>query len=166
MKYLFMLLMLFLLTNTVGAMSLEKRIECGLESAIKYDIPADILLAISTIENGRYDVGYRNSNGSIDYGVMQINTIYIKELKDRYDMVVSPEDLLTTSCYSFQIAALKVSDHLRNDSGSFLQRVANYHSKTPDLNRYYQTLLIKHSSDWRKVFQSREYLTYIWSFNK
>ncbi len=167
MKHIFIALILLTTKIAIGGeMNLEKRIECGVKSAIKYNIPADILLAISTIENGSEGVAYRNSNGSIDYGVMQINSIYIKELEEKHNMIVRPADLLESTCYSFEIAAFKVSNHLKYDRGSFLKRVANYHSKTKDLNRYYQTLLIEHSSEWRRVFESRDYLTYYWEFKK
>lgn len=147
-------------------MDIGERIECGVTSAIKHNIPADILLAISTIENGEAGVGYRNKNGSIDYGIMQINSVYIKELKDRYNIIATPEEIMAPTCYSFDIAAFKISEHLKNDSGSFLARVAAYHSRTEDLNRLYQTKLIEHSSQWRKIFVGKKYLTYLWQPNK
>ena len=168
MKQLIIILILLISTNIAHAkkMSVEMIIDCGVKSAIKYNIPADTLLAIATIESGDYDTAYINSNGTLDYGIMQINTVYLEDLENNYNMIVSPQDLLKLSCYSFEIAAMKVSNHLKNDKGALLQRVANYHSKTTDLNRYYQTLLIKHTADWRKILASREYMTYLWKFNK
>ena len=145
-------------------LSINNRLDCSIQAAIKYGVPVDILLAISSIENGQPGKAYKNKDGSIDYGVMQINSIYLKDLKDTYNRIVTPEEILNNTCYAFEIAAFKISEHLKNDDGSFLKKIANYHSKTPDLNRNYQTKLIQHSSIWRKYLKQNKYTVYQWSY--
>lgn len=170
MRIFFMILIIFLISipaqSQTDEMNFGERLTCGISASIKYNIPADILLAISTIENGQVGVGYKNKNGSIDYGIMQINSVYIQELRDKYNIIVTPAEISAPTCKQFDIAAFKIKEHLKNDTGSFLERVAMYHSKSEDLNRVYQTKLIKHSSEWRKIFKAREYTTYIWHENK
>lgn len=144
---------------------IDTRINCGIQASLKYGIPIDILLAISSIENGEIGKAYRNKNGSIDYGVMQINSIYIKELKETYNKDIKLEELLYNTCYAFEIAAFKISKHLKIDKGTFLSKIANYHSKTPDLNKKYQTKIITHSNIWRNYLKNNKFNVYQWSYS-
>lgn len=145
-------------------LAIDERLDCSIQASLKYGIPVDILLAISSIENGRVGKAYKNKDGSVDYGVMQINSIYLKDLKDTYNRIVTPEEILNNTCYAFEIAAFKVSEHLKNDDGSFLKKIANYHSKTPDLNRHYQTKLIQHSNIWINYLKKNKYTVYQWIY--
>lgn len=164
-KFIMALLITFFNFNLYAEeLTINERLDCSIRASLKYGIPVDILLAISSIENGGVGKAYKNKDGSVDYGVMQINSIYLKDLKDTYNRIVTPEEILNNTCYAFEIAAFKVSEHLKNDDGSFLKKIANYHSKTPDLNRNYQTKLIQHSSIWRNYLQQNKYTVYQWTY--
>ena len=170
MKVLKFILALTILSGSINAvyaeeLQIKERLDCSIQAGLEYGIPIDILLAISSIENGQPGKAYKNKDGSIDYGVMQINSIYLKDLKDTYNRIVTPEEVLDNTCYAFKIAAFKISEHLKNDDCSFLKKIANYHSKTPDLNRNYQTKLIQHSSIWRKYLKQNKYTVYQWSYS-
>ena len=75
------------------------------------------------------------------------------------------EEILNNNCYAFEIAAFKVREHLKNDKGSFLSKIANYHSRTPDLNKNYQTKLIQHSNIWRNYLKNNKYTVYQWEYS-
>ena len=63
--------------------TVQERLNCSIQAGLKYNVPIDVLLAISSIENGNIDTISKNTNNSYDYGVMQINSIYIKELNNK-----------------------------------------------------------------------------------
>lgn len=146
-------------------LTINERLDCSIKASVKYGVPADILLAISSIENGKIGKIYKNKDGSFDYGVMQINSIYLKDLELNYNKIVTPEEVTNNTCYAFEIASFKIKEHLKNDSGSFLKKIANYHSRTPDLNRNYQTKLIEHSKSWRNYLINNKYNVYKWSYS-
>ena len=166
MKFIFTIIFLFINTYfcIAGEVDLNTRVDCAAKAALNYGIPVDILLAISSIENGEIGKAYKNPDGSYDYGVMQINTIYIKDLKNNYNIEILSDKIMNDVCYAFNVAAFKIKEHLLQDNGEFLQKIANYHSKTLELNRNYQTKIIEHSASWRKFLTKNKYEVYAWSY--
>ena len=59
---------------------MQERIVCSISAAIKYEIPANILLAIAEKEGGKPGQWVKNSNGTHDVGSMQFNTAYLQDL--------------------------------------------------------------------------------------
>ena len=55
-------------------------IDCINHAAITYHVPATIILSVIRQENGRNGQAKPNKNGTFDYGVMQINTIWLSKL--------------------------------------------------------------------------------------
>ena len=51
------------------------RIICSIIAAIDYQIPANIVLAVAEIENGKPGHASKNPNGTLDFGPMQFNTV-------------------------------------------------------------------------------------------
>ncbi len=51
-------------------------IECINQAAITYHVPATLILSVLAIENGTAGLASLNKNGTIDYGPMQINSIW------------------------------------------------------------------------------------------
>jgi hypothetical protein len=54
---------------------MQERVVCSITAAIKYEIPANILLAIAEKEGGKPGQWVSNSNGTHDVGSMQFNTL-------------------------------------------------------------------------------------------
>ena len=56
---------------------------CSITAAIKYQVPANIMLAVAEKEGGSTGLENknRNSNGTYDVGRMQFNTVYLKDLE-------------------------------------------------------------------------------------
>jgi len=58
----------------------QERIECTIQAVNHYRIPVLVLLAVAEQEGGKPGQKVRNSNGTYDYGVMQINTVSLSNL--------------------------------------------------------------------------------------
>ncbi|WP_308920637.1 hypothetical protein [Janthinobacterium sp. J1-1] len=59
----------------------QERILCAITSAIKYQVPANILLAIAEKEGGKPSMIIANKNGTYDIGPKQFNSAYLFELR-------------------------------------------------------------------------------------
>jgi soluble lytic murein transglycosylase-like protein len=53
---------------------LQERVVCSISAAVKYAVPANIILAVAEKEAGKPGQWVRNSNGTHDVGAMQFNT--------------------------------------------------------------------------------------------
>lgn len=56
-------------------------IECINKAAIMYHVPAELIISVLKVENGRAGIAKRNDNGTFDYGPMQINTVWLDKVK-------------------------------------------------------------------------------------
>ncbi|MGF6612942.1 lysozyme-related protein Hpa2 [Paraburkholderia sp. WSM4175] len=103
-------------------------IDCFLAAAAYQHVSPVVLRAIASQEShGNANAVRRNRNGSIDYGMMQINSVHLPALS-RYG--VSAADLMNP-CSSVYVAAW----HLHRmviKYGNTWQAVGAYHSETPD----------------------------------
>lgn len=124
---------------------IEERVVCSIMAAVKYEVPANIVLAVAEKEGGTPKQWVKNSNGTFDVGSMQFNTTYLKDLK-KYG--ITADDVAQPGCYSFDLAAWRLRGHLRHDSQDLWTRAANYHSRTPKYNQIYREDLIKKAAKW------------------
>jgi hypothetical protein len=124
---------------------LAEPIACAISAAARYEIPANVLLAVADKEGGKVGQWVRNSNGTFDVGAMQFNTTYLKALS-RYG--ISALDVAGPGCYAFELAAWRIRRHIKTDNGDLWTRVSNYHSRTPRYNRIYRADLIKRAAKW------------------
>lgn len=121
----------------------EERIECSIQAANHYHIPALVLLAVAEQEGGKPGQKVRNSNGTFDYGVMQFNTVSLADLRP---FGINENHVLATGCYPYYLAAWRIAGHIQNDQGDIWQRAANYHSRTPYYNSVYRTNLLRRAA--------------------
>ncbi len=124
---------------------MKERIICSVIAAVKYDVPANIILAVAEIEGGKPGRYVENTNGTYDVGTMQFNTAYLHELA-KYG--ISAKDVAAPGCYSYDLAAWRLRGHILNDPGDLWTRAENYHSKTPCYNAEYRAKLIRASEKW------------------
>ena len=80
-------------------------VECAISAGIKYEIPANIMLAVAEKEGGKPGQWVRNSNGTYDVGYMQFNTAYLKSLK-KYG--IEAKHVAAGDCYSYDLAAWRI----------------------------------------------------------
>ncbi len=134
--------------------AMQERVVCSITAAIKYEIPANILLAIAEKEGGKPGQWVRNSNGTHDVGSMQFNTAYLGDLA-RHG--ITTDDVAQSGCYPFDLAAWRVRQHIKNDQGDIWTKASNYHSRTPKYNSTYRADLIIKAVKWADWLEN--YLT-------
>jgi hypothetical protein len=135
---------------------IHERVICSISAAAKYEVPANIVLAVAEKESGKPGQWVKNSNGTHDVGPMQFNTAYLTELA-RYG--ITAKDVAASGCYSFELAAWRLRQHIRNDKGDLWTRAANYHSRTYRYNAIYRADLIKKAVKWADWLAAR-FVTY------
>lgn len=131
---------------------MQERAVCSIIAAVKYEIPANILLAIAEKEGGKPGQWVQNKNGTHDVGAMQFNTAYLRDLS-KYG--ITADHVAQTGCYSYELAAWRVRQHIKNDKGDVWTKVANYHSRTPEYNAKYRTDLIVKAVKWANWLEDR-----------
>jgi hypothetical protein len=134
----------------------QERIVCSISAAAKYEVPANIVLAIAEKEGGRPGQWKANRNGTYDVGPMQFNTSYLSDLA-RYGITAS--EVAVAGCYSFDLAAWRLRQHLRSDKGDLWTRAANYHSRTLQYNNVYRADLMRKATKWADWLDVR-FVTY------
>lgn len=105
-----------------------------------YGLPPRVLPSIQAVEGGRPGLARRNTNGTEDLGIMQVNTIWLPVLA-RYSKLSEAEvreKLLGQSCYNIAAAGLIMRTYLDETGGDLMRAVGNYHSHTPALNQLYR----------------------------
>ena len=107
--------------------------DCFNEAGRTYKVPPMLLQAIAWFESG-YDKNANNynTNGSIDMGVMQINSIWLDPLAE-YGI---EKRHLYNACFNINVGAWILRKQI-NDVGYNWQAVAHYHSRTPDRGESY-----------------------------
>lgn len=130
----------------------QERIVCSISAAVKYEIPANIVLAVAEKEAGKPEQWVLNTNGTHDVGQMQFNTDYMRDLS-RYGITAS--DVAAAGCYAFDLAAWRLRGHIKNDKGDLWTKAANYHSKNPKHNAAYRADLIVKAAKWADWLAAR-----------
>ncbi|MGC6373693.1 transglycosylase SLT domain-containing protein [Pseudomonas sp. S2.OTC.A_B10] len=136
---------------------MQERVVCSVTAAIKYEVPANLVLAVAEKEGGKPGQRVRNTNGTDDVGAMQFNTGYLRDLERQYG--ITADDVAQAGCYSYDLAAWRLRGHIRKDSGDLWTRAANYHSRTPEYNAPYRADLMKKAAKWG-TWLSERFVTY------
>ncbi len=123
----------------------QERIVCSIMASVTYDVPANIVLAIAELENGKPGMYLRNENGSHDVGVMQLNTQYLADL---WGYGITAKDAADSGCYPYMLATWRLRQHIVHDKGDLWTKVANYHSRKPKYNAVYRTKLKDVANRW------------------
>ncbi len=113
--------------------SINAQAMCFAEAASRYGVNPILLSAIAEVETSTNPaVVTRNKNGSLDVGLMGINTVHLEELGKRGITVQH----LMDPCYNVMIGAWMLSKHIAA-RGVTWEAVGAYHSKTPSLRDRY-----------------------------
>ena len=131
---------------------LHDRVVCSITAAIRYEVPANIVLAVAEKEAGQPGQWVRNGNGTHDVGSMQFNTAYLGDLA-RFGITAG--DVAAAGCYPFDLAAWRLRRHLRDDAGDLWTKAANYHSRTPRYNAVYRADLMARAAKWADWLEAR-----------
>lgn len=125
--------------------SAPARADCFDEAARYQKVNPLILRAIAWQESHNTpDATHRNANGSVDYGVMQINSIHLPTLA-QYGISSST---LMEPCKNVYIAAWHLRQKM-NKYGNTWAAVGAYHSETPALRDQYAQQIAAILHKWK-----------------
>ena len=130
----------------------QERVVCSITAAVKYEVPANIILAVAEQEGGTPGQWVRNTNGTYDVGALQFNTAYLKQLKPHG---ITAADVEQAGCYAYDLAAWRIRHHILHDAGDLWTRVANYHSRTPTRNARYRSSVMRKAVKWADWLSAR-----------
>ncbi len=122
--------------------------QCVSRAANEYKVPKIVLLAIiKTESNGNAKAVHRNDNGTIDIGLMQINSSWANKLSSQYGIKDIKKHLIEP-CYNVRVGAWILGRELAINEGwhnnrDFWMRIGNYHSHSSYYNHDYQKKLAK-----------------------
>jgi hypothetical protein len=109
-------------------------IECINLAAVQYHVPAVIIVSVLKTEGGRVGHANVNKNGTIDYGPMQINSIWLDKLKKHG---YSAYDLQYDPCLNVAAGTWILAQAIAEDQ-SIWKGIGNYHSHSYMENLSYQ----------------------------
>ena len=112
---------------------------CFEEAGLRYNLPPQLIWSISKMES-RLDataVNY-NTNGTYDYGLMQINTTHAEDLR----LAGIPWESLSDPCTNVMVGSWLLSKRI-NEYGYNWRAIGSYHSKTPSKRDRYAANISK-----------------------
>lgn len=125
-------------------------VECVLVAAHRQGAPANVLLALASIESGKNGAAVKNKNGTFDLGHFQINSVHwekggLFEGNPR----ITKEFVRLRGCFNAELAAWLLKRNLdSNLDQDFWTRAANYHNRKPQYNQIYKSKLIPLAVSW------------------
>ena len=108
---------------------------CVVEAARVTDVPLAALAGILRAEGGKVGMSHRNSNGTVDFGPMQINSVWLPVLAQAG---VTSSMLLYNGCVNVLVGAWILRWEIALHDQSLWAGIEAYHSATPPLARQYQ----------------------------
>jgi soluble lytic murein transglycosylase-like protein len=116
---------------------------CLLLASQTYAVPPAVLVGIYKAEGGQVGQEVRNDNGTYDLGPMQINTVWMPDLAEKWGVqpATARSWVRDDACTNVGVAAWILRTHI-NETGSLSQAIANYHSRTPVYGTRYKSRVI------------------------
>lgn len=151
---LFLLCALSLSANTHFAQNFYKYDSIFQNISEKYNVPFVLLKAIALSENQEFNPNIKssNKNKTYDYGLMQINSIWLKEFKLSENAILRPIHNIEASA--------KILRNIIDKEGYSWDTIGKYHSANKELkakwvNRVKQNLvyIIKHDNKYKYVLK-------------
>lgn len=130
---------------------------CVQQAAVDHQVPFALLLGVNSIERGSTGQNVGNTNGSVDTGAFQINSIHFDRARK---LNASHNDLASRGCYNAQFAAMLLSEALNQRTKQHLDiytRAAGYHSWTPKYNSIYKKKLVKYTTQWQDWLSANQF---------
>lgn len=116
---------------------------CLMLASQTYSIPPAVLLGIYKAEGGKVGQEVKNTNGSYDLGPMQINTIWLPELAQKWGVSESTARtwVRDDACTNVGVSAWILRRHL-DETDSIAQAIAHYNSRTPKHGTKYKKRVV------------------------
>jgi hypothetical protein len=108
---------------------------CMLAASGAFHLPPRVLPSIQSVEGGRVGMVHRDADGSVDLGVMQVNSWWVP----RVAAVLGEAPETTTArlrddpCFNIRVGAAIMQLCLQEAGGDLMRAVGLYHSHDPVL---------------------------------
>jgi hypothetical protein len=121
---------------------------CLLAAAQTHSLAPSLLFTLLHVEGGRIGEISRNSNGSVDIGPMQVNSIWLPQVASRWktDTRTAYTRLLTNPCDNIETGAWILRGRI-DATGDLGRGIAAYHSFTPRFGTAYLQRVVAKSSE-------------------
>lgn len=103
--------------------------QCVTHASQAFAIQPIMLKTIIAVEGGQIGTASRNTDGSYDMGVMQVNTIHLQDIQR--NLGYTWQDLIFNPCKNIHAGAWILSQRIKEEPTKPWLAVGNYHSKTP-----------------------------------
>lgn len=116
---------------------------CLMLAAQTYQIPPAVMVGIYQVEGGQVGMMSPNTNGTYDLGPMQINTVWIPELSQKWGVseATAQSWITNDACTNMGVAAWILRTHY-NETQSLSKAIQYYHSRTPHYGYPYRQKVI------------------------
>ena len=122
-------------------------IECINRAAITYRVPAKIIVSIIETEGGSIGSANKNHNGTVDYGVMQINSIWLPKI-EHYGY--TQQEIQYDPCANVAVAAWILNQNI-SKANNGLEGIGEYHSHTKPLLCKYENKFITNYQNLTRI---------------
>ncbi|MEZ8292798.1 lytic transglycosylase domain-containing protein [Vibrio splendidus] len=102
---------------------------CIAHASKHYGVSPLVMKSLTIVEGGKVGTTSLNSNKTYDLGIMQINTIHLPAIANKFPGVTWRE-VTYSPCINIGIGAWLLSKRM-SETTDFWSGVGNYHSKTP-----------------------------------
>ena len=113
---------------------------CLMLAAQTYAVPPAVLVGIHQVEGGKVGQAVGpNDNGTFDLGPMQINTLWVPLLAEKWGVTENTAYrwVRDDPCTNMGVSAWILRTHM-NETGSLSQAIAHYHSRTAKFGHPYK----------------------------
>ena len=114
---------------------------CVRAASSHFKIHPKVIKSIIAVEGGKIGTMSKNSNGTYDMGIMQINTIHLPDIKRKFPRI-GWKEVAYQPCINIGIGSWILHQRL-SETDNFWKGVGNYHSKTPKYRKRYLKKIYK-----------------------
>lgn len=119
--------------------------ECLTKATDFYQVDPDLVRAIMVVEGGKDGMKNRNSNGTYDYGRMQVNTIWLSHPAMRK---IRATRLQNDACTNIFVGTWILATEISASPRNLWRAVGNYHSRT---RRYHDRYMKKVRGAYNRI---------------
>ena len=129
---------------------------CIEASAAVYRLPPAVIVILLDVEGGSLGAVSQNTNGTVDIGPMQVNTIWVSQVAHHWNS--SPDAtyaaLRDDFCANVEAGSWILRQALDESGGDFWEGVGLYHSHDPDYKADYLRKVLRVTLQLWKEAQS------------
>lgn len=118
---------------------------CLAAAASLYQLPPRALVAVQAVEGGRVGMASRNTDGSEDLGLMQVNTRWLAPLSAATGLPPAAlrARLVDDACFNLTVGAAILRIETNAARGDLAVALGHYHSHTPARAAAYQGRVLR-----------------------